>query len=370
MRLMQEISDDKDLTLQVLVSGTHLSKKFDRTIQYIEQDGFEVSDSVDIGVDDSSVLGICTSQGKALELYAKSLSKLSPDIAVVLGDRFEALSFAIACSQLSIPLAHIHGGELTLGATDDGFRHAITKLSYWHFTAANAYLKRVIQLGESPERVWNFGAPGVENIRKLKFLNKEELSSKLNISWKSKNLLITFHPETNTNLSSMEQIKNLLSALDGLANDIGFIFTYPNADQNSDTIRNEIEQYVARNSERSIAFKTMGQLNYLSTMKLVDAVVGNSSSGLIEAPSFNVATVNIGNRQKGRIRSTTVIDCGSLTNEIFNAINFALQESFRVNCLSSISPLEGENTASKIKEILKNQKIPLSLQKEFYESLE
>lgn len=361
--LLKEISSDSELSLDLMVSGTHPSKIYGETIKFIERDGFKPLTVVDIGLVDNSILGICKSQGLAIGLYAEALSKLKPEIAVVLGDRYEALSFAVACNHLGIPLCHIHGGEITLGATDDSFRHAITKLSYLHFTTAEEYRQRVVQLGEAPARVFNVGSLGVENIKKLKLLSKAELQNL--ISWGEENILVTFHPETNTNLSSSEQIEGLFSFLDSTSTKTTIIFTMPNADANSMDIWNRINDFKKNNSARVVAFESMGLINYLSAMKHVDMVVGNSSSGIIETPSFGIPTINIGDRQKGRLRARSVIDCDVSESSIKQAYETAKKLAPELKKSQFVSPFDGGETAKKVKEIIKSAKIPPHPVKEF-----
>jgi GDP/UDP-N,N'-diacetylbacillosamine 2-epimerase (hydrolysing) len=299
--LMDEIKSDPDLELQIVASCMHLSPEFGLTYKEIEKDGFNIDEKVEMLLSSDTPSGIVKSMGLGMIGYTDALNRLKPDITVVLGDRFEALAFAIASFVNRIPIAHLYGGEATEGLIDEGIRHSITKLSYLHFTSTEEYRKRVIQLGEEPERVFNVGALGIDNIKKMKLLNKDEIESKLGIKFKSKNLLITYHPVTLKKDESEKEFKALLNVLREMEDTL-FIFTKPNADTEGRRIIKLIEEFVKENNDKAIVFTSLGQLNYLSIMKYVDAVVGNSSSGIIEAPSLKVPTINIGDRQKGRIK--------------------------------------------------------------------
>ena len=260
--------------------------------------------------------------------FAESFDRLQPDMVVLLGDRYETFVAATAASVARIPIAHLHGGETTEGAFDEAFRHGITKMSWLHFTSAEEYRKRVIQLGESPERVFNVGAIGIENIRKMPLMNKDELEKSLGITFQKELLLVTFHPVTLEDATSEVQFRNLLSALDTIENTT-IIFTKANSDTDGRIINEMIDDYTNEHLEKTLAFTSMGQLRYLSAMKLASVVVGNSSSGIIEAPSFKVPTVNIGDRQKGRMQARSVINCEPNEESIKEAILQALSEPFK-----------------------------------------
>lgn len=363
--LMDEIKKDKDLELQIIASGMHLSPEFGLTYKEIEKDGFTIDEKVEMLLSSDTPVGISKSIGLGVIGYTDALERLKPDITVVLGDRFEALAFAIASFTLKIPIAHLYGGETTLGALDEGYRHAITKLSYLHFTSTEEYKKRVIQLGEEPERVFNVGALGIDNIKELKLLNKEEVEKRLGGKFKKRNLLITFHPVTLEKGSSERQFKELLKALDELKDTL-LIFTKANADTEGRKINYLIDEYASQNEEKTVVFTNMGQLLYLSTMQFVDAVVGNSSSGIVEAPSFKIGTINIGDRQKGRIRVKSIIDCEPTYKSIKKALEVLYSESFQGSLKLVKNPYGEGDTARRIKKILKSFSIE-HIQKEFFD---
>jgi len=363
--LMEKIREDKELELQIIASGMHLSPEFGLTYKEIEKDGFEINEKVEMLLSSDTDTGVSKSIGLGIISYTDALQRLKPDITVVLGDRFEALAFTIASFTLKIPVAHIHGGEITEGVLDEGYRHAITKLSYLHFTSTEEYGRRVIQLGENPDRVFNVGALGIDNIKKLRLLSKQEVEQKIGKKFKQKNLLITFHPVTLENENSVSQFKELLKALDEL-DDTLLIFTKANADAEGRQINKIIDDYVSKNPEKAVAFTNMGQLLYLSTMKYVDAVVGNSSSGIVEAPSFKIGTINIGDRQKGRIRAESIIDCEPKKESILKAIDKLYSKEFQGKLKNVKSPYGEGNASEKIKEILKSFEIK-NIKKEFYD---
>jgi len=362
--LMDEIKSDPDLELQIVASCMHLSPEFGLTYQEIEKDGFNIDEKVEMLLSSDTPSGIVKSMGVGMIGYTDALNRLKPDITVVLGDRFEALAFAIASFVNRIPIAHLYGGEATEGLIDEGIRHCITKLSYLHFTSTEEYRRRVIQLGEEPQRVFNVGALGIDNIKKMKLLTKNEIESKLGIKFKSKNLLITYHPVTLKKDESEKEFKALLNVLKEIEDTL-FIFTKPNADTEGRKIINLIEEFVKENSGKAVVFTSLGQLKYLSIMQYVDAVVGNSSSGIIEAPSLKVPTINIGDRQKGRIRAKSIIDCKGTEEDIKRALVIIYDKNFRENLQNIDNPYGDGNSASKIKNILKVHKIN-SIEKSFY----
>jgi GDP/UDP-N,N'-diacetylbacillosamine 2-epimerase (hydrolysing) len=362
--LMDEIKSDPDLELQIIASCMHLSPEFGLTYKEIENDGFTIDEKIEMLLSSDTPSGIVKSMGLGMIGYTDALNRLKPDITVVLGDRFEALAFAIASFVNRIPIAHLYGGEATEGLIDEGIRHCITKLSYLHFTSTEEYRKRVIQLGEEPQRVFNVGALGIDNIKKMKLLTKDEIESKLGIKFKSKNLLITYHPVTLKKDESEKEFKALLNVLKELEDTL-LIFTKPNADTEGRRIIKLIEEFVKENGDKAVVFTSLGQLNYLSIMQYVDAVVGNSSSGIIEAPSLKVPTINIGDRQKGRIRAESVISCKGVEDEIKKAINIIYDENFRKKVKDVRNPYGDGNSAKRIKEILKTYKIN-SIEKSFY----
>jgi len=363
--LIDEIKSDHDLQLQIVASCMHLSPEFGLTYREIEDDGFIIDEKIEILLSSDSPVGICKSIGLGAISYSESLSKLHPDIIIILGDRFEAISFAIASIVSKIPIAHIHGGEVTTGAFDDAFRHSITKMSHLHFTSTEEYRRRVIQLGEHPERVFNVGALSIDNINRLSFLSYDELEKDLGFKFKQRNLLITFHPVTLEENSSGKQFKNLLDVLDELEN-TQLIFTKANADTHGRIINKMIDNFVNKNQNKAIGFTSLGQLNYLSVMRAVDAVVGNSSSGIVEAPSFKIGSINIGDRQTGRIKAESIIDCKPQKDDILNAIKTLYSDEFQQKVNKVKNPHGEGNTAPKIKEIIKNCNLSNIIKKEFF----
>jgi UDP-hydrolysing UDP-N-acetyl-D-glucosamine 2-epimerase len=362
--LMDEIKNDPDLRLQIVASCMHLSPEFGLTYREIEKDGFEINEKVEMLLSSDTPTGINKSIGLGIIGYADALNRLKPDITVVLGDRFETLAFAIASYVNLITVAHLYGGETTEGAFDEGFRHAITKLSYLHFTSTEEYRKRVIQLGEHPDRVFNVGALGIDNIKKLKLLSKKEIVDRLNIKLKEKNLLVTYHPVTLEKGQSEKEFKALLDVLDEMK-DTFIIFTKPNADTEGRNIVSKVETFVKAHPQNSVFFTSLGQLLYLSLMQYVDAVVGNSSSGIIEAPSFKIGTINIGNRQKGRIQAKSVIDCRGDYENIRNAFGTLYSERFKKQLRGIESPYGDGKSAERILTILKKVDIE-NKKKEFF----
>ena len=305
--LMKEIDADKDLELQVIVTGMHLSPEFGNTYEQIEKDGFVIDRKVDIELTSDSEISISKSMGLGMIGFASALDDLKPDLCVVLGDRFEIFSAVSAAMIAKVPVAHLHGGEITEGAFDESIRHSITKMSHLHFTATKEYKNRVIQLGECPNRVFNVGGLGIDNINKLKLLNKDDFEKSIDFNLGEKNILVTFHPVTLEASTSKNQFQELLNSISELK-DTKIIFTKANSDTDGRIINSMVDDYTAKHIN-TIAFASMGQLNYLSALQFVDVVVGNSSSGLAEAPSFNIATIDIGDRQKGRIKADSVISC-------------------------------------------------------------
>lgn len=366
--LMQEINKDNDLELYLIVSGMHLSPEFGMTYQEIEEDGFEINAKVEMLLSSDSPAGISKSIGLGVIGFADEFQRADLDMLILLGDRYEALSAAICAMVMRIPIAHLHGGELTEGAIDEGIRHSITKMSYLHFTSTEQYRNRVIQLGENPERVFYVGALGVENIKKINLMTKEELERSIHFEIDENTVIVTYHPVTLENNTVEEQFLNLLEVLDRNPK-IRMIFTKANADTNGRIVNELIDKYAAQNSERACAFVALGQKRYLSALKYCRIVIGNSSSGIIEAPSFGKPIINIGDRQKGRICADSVINCGYTQQEIQQAMETALTEEFENKASNCRNPYEKENTAaniiSVIKDYLLNDKI--KLKKGFYD---
>ncbi len=363
--LLKEIEADSELELQLIATGMHLSPEFGLTYKEIEKE-FKIDKKIEILGSSHSKLDICTEMAKVYEKFAPAFSELKPDILVLLGDRYEIFGIAGVASIMQIPIAHIHGGETTQGAFDEAFRHSITKMSHIHFAAVKEYANRIIQLGEEPSRVFNIGGPGIENIKKLNLLNKDEFEKSISFKLTKKNILITFHPVTLENYSAKEQFNELLKAIDELE-DTNFIFTKANSDIDGYVINKMIDEYISKNSQKAVAFASLGQLRYLSAIKFVDIVLGNSSSGLSEAPSFKKATINIGDRQKGRAKASSVIDVRPVKEEILAAIKKAYSKEFEQILKNTINPYDGGNPSKKMVKILKEVELEGILKKKFYD---
>ena len=363
--LISRINDDKFFELQIIASGSHVSKKFGLTYKEIENDGFSINSKILMNLKSDTSNGICESMGQGLKKISKSISQLKPDILIILGDRYEALCAAISATVNRIPVVHFHGGESTEGSWDESFRHSITKMSQFHFVAHKEYKNKVIQLGEHPSKVFIVGGMGVDNIKSLNYLCKSELEKELNIRFFTKNLLVTFHPTTLEINKSIKHIVQLLSALDSFKK-INIIFTMPNADIDNEIIFKKIKSYVKKNKDRSSFHLSLGRVKYLSLLKCVDAVIGNSSSGLLEAPSFKIGTVNIGDRQKGRIKGTSVIDSKPDTLSIVEAIKKIYSKKFISQLSKSKNPYGNGNASLKSYKILKKIKLKNILKKKFY----
>ncbi|MDZ4726923.1 MAG: UDP-N-acetylglucosamine 2-epimerase [Leptospira sp.] len=364
--LMKALSVDSFFELQIIVTGMHLSHEFGNTYKEIEKDGFYINKKIEILLSSDTSVGIAKTMGLAMISAAECLDDLKPDLVVILGDRYESFAIASVCVVSRIPIAHLHGGEATEGLIDDPFRHSITKMSHLHFCALDEYRNRIIQLGENPETVFTVGALGLDNILNFKLLSKEEIEKKYDFKFLEKNLLVTFHPVTLENSTASFQFTQLLNAIDKLQ-DTFVIFTKPNSDTDGRVIISLIDDYVKENPRKSIGFQSMGQLNYLSTLQFVDMAVGNSSSGLLEVPSFRKGTVNIGDRQNGRFKPKTVLDCAPSEEEIFNSIQKVYSNEFQTMLSTFVSPLGDGKAAAKIVNFIKNSKI--NLKKKFHNIL-
>jgi UDP-N-acetylglucosamine 2-epimerase (non-hydrolysing)/GDP/UDP-N,N'-diacetylbacillosamine 2-epimerase (hydrolysing) len=348
--LMESIRNDERTELQVVATGAHLSCEFGLTYREIEANGFRIDAKVDMMLTDDSAVGIAKSVGRGVSGFADVLRNLRPDMLVVLGDRFEILAAAQAAMFARIPIAHIHGGELTEGAIDDAIRHALTKISHLHFTAAEPYQRRVLQMGEDPSHVFNVGAPGLDRLKRVKLLEREELEAAIGIRLARPTFLVTYHPET-LGCRNTEAIDALFEALDAFPQSC-LIFTGSNADSGGRAISEAVMRYVAERRDRAIFRASLGQRLYLAALANADVVIGNSSSGLIEAPAEGVPTVNIGDRQKGRLRSASVIDCEPTSAEIAAAIKRAIGDEFRLRAKSAAPAYGTGNTAEQISEVL------------------
>lgn len=364
--LLEELKTDRDLKLQIMVTGMHLSSDFDLTYREIQKNGFVIDKRIKILQRSDDPLSISDSIGLAIKGFTRAYRELKPDIVVVLGDRYEIFSAATAAMVSMIPIAHLNGGERTEGSMDEAMRHSITKMSHLHFTSTEEYRKRVIQLGEEPRRVFNVGALGIDNIKKLRLLTKDELEKKINFKFNNiHNLLIAFHPTTLEGDAGGRQFQNLLNVLNDMVK-TNFIFTKSNADTGGRAINRLIDKYVSKNSHRAVSFISLGQLNFLSMMQFIDAIVGNSSSGIIEAPSFKIGTINIGDRQKGRIRTESIIDCEPARGDIVAAFRKLYSKEFQRRLKNVKNPYGDGNAAERIKTILKSYDINGILKKPFY----
>lgn len=363
--LISDISKADDLQLQILVTGMHLSIEFGLTYREIEKDGFHIDKKVEMLLGSDTETSIVKSMGIGMIGFADAFDELKPDLIVVLGDRFEILSVASAALLLKIPVAHIHGGEISEGAIDDSIRHAITKMSHLHFVAADQYRKRVIQLGESPERVFLVGALGLDGIHRNLLLNREQLEKELGIQFKKKNLLITFHPATLDAASSETQIEGLLQALHE-CEDTQLIFTYSNADAGGRLINAKINEFVDTHSNAAV-FVSLGQRVFLSCLKEVDAIIGNSSCGLIEAPSLNTATINIGDRQCGRLKANSILDCTTDSIAISAAISKLYTPEYQMIVEQVINPYGEGNASTKVLNQLRDINLSQVTRKKFYD---
>ena len=363
--VMKGILNDPELELQLCVTGMHLSPEFGLTYKQIEQDGFVIDKKIEILLSSDSPIGISKSMGLGMIGFGEAYAELHPDIVLVLGDRFEIFSAVSAAMIARIPVAHCHGGEATEGAFDEPIRHSITKMSQIHFTSTDEYRNRVIQLGEQPDHVFNTGALGIENFNKLKLLARNEFEESIGFKLNKRNLLVTFHPVTLENATAKNQVAELFKVLDELK-DTNIIFTKPNADTDGRIIIKMIDDYVATHSN-SIAFISLGQLRYLSGLQFMDAMVGNSSSGLLEAPGFKIGTINIGDRQRGRIKADSVIDCLPEYESIRAAFEKLYSEEFRKILYTVKNPYGKENASEKIIPVLKNISLENILKKKFFD---
>ncbi len=363
--LIKLINGSDKFELQLIVTGSHLSKMFGETYKEIEADGFIITRKIDLELVSDTPLGLANSASLGLRGFGDAFDSLNPDLVLVLGDRYEILSAVYAAMLARIPIAHLHGGELTEGLIDEAIRHSITKCSHLHFACNEKYRKRIIQLGENPKTVFNVGGLGVDAIKNINLLSRSELENSLGIKFKNKNLLITFHPVTLEKKTSEFQMSQLLDALYELK-ETCLIFTMPNADTDSRIIFELVNSFVSKNMNAHV-FTSLGQLRYLSCIAQVDAVVGNSSSGLMEVPSFKKATINIGDRQKGRMQSNSVINCNPNSVEIKDAIKKSYTNKFRDLLLLTKNPYGEGGAAHSIIKILSTVNIDSLIKKEFYD---
>lgn len=363
--VLEEIKNDPDLVLQLLVTGSHLSHEFGMTYQQIIDDGYEINKKVEILLSADSSVGIAKSMGLGFIGFADALSELQPDILLLLGDRFEIFAMAATALVMDIPIAHLHGGETTEGAFDEAFRHAITKMSHLHFVASEEYSNRVIQLGESPTTVFQVGGLGVDGIKRTLLMTRSELESSMDFKFGKKNLLVTFHPVTLEPGSAESQMHALLESLSKLT-DTRIIFTAPNADTGGRGLIKILENYV-RNHDNSKLYKSLGQRRYLSCLAYVDAVIGNSSSGLLEAPSFKIGTINIGDRQGGRTQATSVINAAPDSANIDRALKHLYSAEFKKTLANTVNPYGDGGASEKIVSIIKSHDLTGLRKKKFFD---
>lgn len=361
--IMKGIQQDPGLVLQLVVTGMHLSPEFGLTYKTIGDDGFRIDAKIEMLLSSDTPVGVAKSIGMATIGFADALDRLKPDLLLVLGDRYEILAAAQAALVARIPLAHIAGGDTTEGAFDEAIRHSVTKMAHLHFVTNEAAARRVRQLGEDPEHIFNVGSPGIDQIKRLHLLTKEDLAREIDFTFRSRNLLVTYHPVTLECQSAADQFAELLEAVAGFGDEVGVIFTKPNADTDGRILSRMIEEYVSCHPFAR-AYTSLGQLRYLSAVSCVDAVVGNSSSGLYEVPSFKKPTVNIGDRQKGRLQAASVINCEPRADLIRQAIEHA----FTLDCSTVQNPYgDGQSSERIIAKLREIKELPLLLKKHFYE---
>ncbi|WP_368881690.1 UDP-N-acetylglucosamine 2-epimerase [Shewanella algae] len=364
--LLQELKNDPNVELQLLVSGMHLSHEFGLTYQEIEKDGYICNEKVEMVLSSDTPSSTVKSMGLGMIGFSDALERLAPDVLVTLGDRYENMAVVTAAWVCRIPVAHIQGGEKTLGAIDDQFRHCISKLSTLHFVTTEEYRKRVVQLGEDPSRVFDVGALNVDALKKIEILSKAELESQIGISFEKPTILVTFHPVTLEKDTAKKNFSEFLAALDELE-DVNVIFTKTLADTEGRIINGMIDDYVSRNKSNTVAFTSLGQLRYISALNYVDVVAGNSSSGVIETPSFKVPTLNVGKREEGRIMADNVICVEQNKESIISGFKKAFSKEFKEGLSSMHNPYEKADTAIKIKDVLVGYKFPESTMKAFYD---
>lgn len=367
--LINAINDANDLTLQLVVTGMHLSPEFGLTYRQIESDGHRIDRKVEMLLSADTPSAITKSTGLGMIGLADAMAELSPDLMVILGDRFEILAAAVAAMHARVPIAHLHGGETTEGATDEGIRHAVTKLSHLHFVAAEEYRRRVIQLGESPDRVFHVGGLGVDAIARTERLSRGDLSNQLGLDLSGRYLLVAYHPVTLEQETAADQFDELTEALESLPADFRFVITEPNADADGRVIIERIAAFVARHPERAASFQSLGRVRYWSAMEFCAAVVGNSSSGLLEAPTFGIPTVDIGDRQRGRLRADSVLGCPPDRKSIADALDRALSDEFKRHCGDVTNPYGRPDTVGRILTVLRETVLNEALLKKHFHDL-
>lgn len=365
--LIKAIKTEQSFELQLFVTGMHLMPAFGNTFKQIEEDGFQIDAKIDDGLNGDDARSISKAIGNTIAGFAEAYYNLKPELVIVLGDRSEIFGAVAAAVIDNIPVAHIHGGETTEGAYDEFIRHAITKMSHLHFASCEVYRKRIIQMGENPATVFNVGAIGIDSIKKLKLLSIDEFEKAINYKLNKINVLITFHPVTLEENTAKHQFQELIDALDRLT-EVTLIFTKPNSDKGGASIIKMIDDYVIRNPTKSISFNSLGQLRYLSALQYVDFVIGNSSSGILEVPIFKKPTINIGDRQKGREMTKSIINCKPNRNEILQAIQKALNVQFKIEIQNQSNPYGNGTATNKIMNVLRISHLE-NTKKSFYDLL-
>jgi len=362
---MQGIKESEHLALQVVVTGMHLSPEFGLTYREIEADGFTIERQVEMLISSDTPVGVAKSMGLGLIGFADVFAQLQPDLVLILGDRFEIFAAAAAAMAARIPIAHLHGGEATEGLIDEAIRHSITKMSHLHFVAAEEYRRRVIQLGEQPDNVYLVGGLGIDSIKKMALIGRAELEAEIGFKFLVKNVMVTFHPVTLDAASAQSQMTELLAVLSTLR-DTGIILTMPNADTDGRILIAMVEDFV-KSHPNARAYKSLGQLRYLSGLAQVDVVLGNSSSGIVEVPSFKKATINIGDRQRGRLRAASVIDCAAKRTSIMQALSKAYSPDFKDILNTTNNPYGDGGASEKVVDILNFVNLDSILKKKFYD---
>lgn len=365
--LIFRLIQDKTFKIRVVATGTHVSPDFGNTYQEIEKDGITIDKKIEILLSADSTTAIAKNMGLAMISFADYFEERCPDALIVLGDRYEVLAICCAAANFAIPIIHLHGGESTEGILDEAYRHCITKLSYLHFASTEVYRKRIIQLGENPEKVFTVGALGVENATHIRLMEKSELEKWLNFSLFFPYAVVTFHPVILEDKSVEKQLEELLTALDTFP-DLSLIFTEANADAQGKTINKILQEYVSNRANAAL-YKSLGMIGYLSAVKYSSLVIGNSSSGIIEVPSFHIPTINIGDRQKGRVKADSIINCGVSKKEIIRSIQKALEPEFLAAVKKTENPYGDGETSYKILEILKKEILEkeINLKKKFFD---
>lgn len=367
--LIARFHQAKDFELRLVVTGTHLAEKFGSTIQEIQQDGYPIDAQLDIVGEDDSPKGIAGNMARMLQKFSSYLADRRPDLAILLGDRYEIFAAATALFNDQIPMAHLHGGELTLGAIDDGFRHSITKMSYLHFTSTEEYRQRVIRLGESPDRVYAYGALGVENARNISLMSCAELSDSIEFDCSHPFAVVTFHPVTLEPQDVKRQCQEVFEALAESQTGLRYLVTKANADAGGQWVNQWVDSFVSKYPERFKPIDSLGMKRYFSALHFASAVIGNSSSGILEAPSFHIPTVNIGNRQRGRIQASSVLNCSANKQDVIKTIHDSQSKKMKELCQNVKNPYEGYHTSERIFQTVREwlYEKQINLQKEFYE---